>query len=70
MNAGEGRVNVHIKPLIGSQSVKGLTLADVEKLQAEIATGRATACASSGCKSVISDIAEDSANPTILVDVR
>jgi integrase len=43
LDADEGRIKVHIKPLIGAQPVKGLTLADVEKLQADIATGRMTA---------------------------
>jgi integrase len=39
LDSDEGRIKVHIKPLIGTQAVKGLTLADVEKLQADIATG-------------------------------
>ena len=43
LDSDEGRIKVHIKPLIGAQPVKGLTLADVEKLQADIATGRTTA---------------------------
>lgn len=43
LDSDEGRINVHIMPLIGVQPVKGLTLADVEKLQADIATGRMTA---------------------------
>lgn len=40
LDSDEGRIKVHIKPLIGAQSVKGLTLADVEKLQADIVMGR------------------------------
>jgi hypothetical protein len=40
LDSDEGRIKVHIKPLIGAQAVKGLTLADVEKLQADIVTGR------------------------------
>jgi len=43
LDSDEGRIKVHIKPLIGAQPVKGLTLADVEKLQAEIATERTPA---------------------------
>jgi integrase len=42
LDSDEGRIKVHIKPLMGPQPVKGLTLADVEKLQADIATGRMT----------------------------
>jgi len=34
------RIELHIKPLIGSRSVRGLTLADVEGMQADIAAGR------------------------------
>lgn len=40
LDGDEGRIKVHIKPLIGAQPVKGIILADVEKLQAEIAAGR------------------------------
>jgi integrase len=40
LDGDEGRMKVHIKPLIGAQPVKGIILADVEKLQAEIAAGR------------------------------
>jgi integrase len=40
LDGDEGRINVHIKPLIGTQIVDGLILADVERLQAEIAAGR------------------------------
>ncbi len=43
LDSDEGRIKVHIKPLIGAQPVKGLTLADVEKLQADISTGRQVA---------------------------
>lgn len=43
LDSDEGRIKVHIKPLIGAQAVKGLTLGDVEKLQADIATGRTLA---------------------------
>jgi len=40
LDGDECRIKVHIKPLIGAQPVKGIILADVEKLQAEIAAGR------------------------------
>ena len=40
LDGDEGRINVHIKPLIGPQTVDSLILADVEKLQAQIAAGR------------------------------
>lgn len=40
LDGDEGRINAHIKPLIGTQIVDSLILADVEKLQAEIAAGR------------------------------
>lgn len=40
LDGDEGRINVHIKPLIGTQPIRGIILADVEKLQAEIAAGR------------------------------
>lgn len=43
LDSDEGRIKAHIKPLLGAQPVKGLTLADVEKLQADIATGRTLA---------------------------
>jgi hypothetical protein len=34
------RIETHIKPLIGSRSVRHLTLADIEGMQADIAAGR------------------------------
>jgi site-specific recombinase XerD len=34
------RIETHIKPLIGSRSVRSLTLADVEGMQADISAGR------------------------------
>jgi site-specific recombinase XerC len=40
LDGDEGRINVHIKPLIGPQTVDSLILADVENLQAQIAAGR------------------------------
>jgi len=40
LDGDEGRINVHIKPLLGAQPVRGILLADVEKLQAKIAGGR------------------------------
>lgn len=43
LDGDEGRINVHIKPLIGSRSIRGFILADVEKFQAEIAAGRSLA---------------------------
>lgn len=43
LDGDECRIKVHIKPLIGAQPVKGIILADVEKLQAEIAVGRSAA---------------------------
>ena len=43
LNGDEGRINVHIKPLLGAQPIRGILLADVEKLQAKIANGRSTA---------------------------
>jgi integrase len=40
LDGDEGRINVHIKPLIGAQLVRSIILVDVEKLQAKIARGR------------------------------
>lgn len=40
LDGDEGRIDIHIKPLIGAQPIRGIILADVEKLQAEIAAGR------------------------------
>ena len=40
LDMDKSRINAHIKPLIGSQPVRGLTLADIERLQADIASGR------------------------------
>jgi integrase len=34
------RIETHIKPLIGSRSVRSLTLADIERMQADIVAGR------------------------------
>lgn len=36
------RVNLHIKPLIGARAVRTLTLADIERMQADIARGKTT----------------------------
>ena len=36
------RIETHIKPLIGSRSVRSLTLADIEGMQADIVAGRTT----------------------------
>jgi integrase len=43
LDGDEGRINVHIKPLLGAQPIRGILLADVEKLQAKIASGRPAA---------------------------
>jgi integrase len=43
LDGDEGRINVHIKPLLGAQPIRGIILADIEKLQAKIAGGRSTA---------------------------
>jgi integrase len=43
LDGDECRIKIHIKPLIGMQPVRGIILADVEKLQAEIAAGRSAA---------------------------
>jgi integrase len=43
LNGDEGRINIHIKPLIGARPVRGFILADVERFQAEIAAGRPVA---------------------------
>ena len=40
LDGDEGRINVHIKPLLGAQPIRGVILADIEKLQAKIASGR------------------------------
>jgi integrase len=36
----ESRIKAHVKPLIGQRTVNGLTLNDIEKLQADIAAGK------------------------------
>jgi integrase len=43
LDGDEGRINVHIKPLLGGQSIRGIILPDIEKLQAKIARGRSMA---------------------------
>lgn len=39
LDGDEGRINVHIKPLIGNRVAKHLTIADVEKMQNDILIG-------------------------------
>lgn len=36
----EGRINTHVKPLIGSRRVRSLTIADLEGFQADIVAGK------------------------------
>jgi len=43
LDGDEGRINIHIKPLLGAQPIRGIILADVERLHAKIAGGRSTA---------------------------
>ena len=38
--ADKSRIACHIKPLLGKRTVKGLTLADIERFQADIAGGK------------------------------
>lgn len=40
LNMDRSRITEHVKPLIGRRAVTGLTLADIEKLQADIAAGK------------------------------
>jgi integrase len=40
LDLDEGRINAHIKPLIGSRMVRGLTLPDIERVQADILAGK------------------------------
>jgi integrase len=40
LDGDESRIEKHIKPLLGSRSVRNLGLVDIEKMQADIATGK------------------------------
>jgi integrase len=40
LECDEGRIEKHIKPLLGSRSVRNLGLVDIEKMQADIASGK------------------------------
>jgi integrase len=40
LDMDQSRIDTHIKPLIGSRSVRSLTVADIEKMQANIAAGK------------------------------
>jgi len=40
LKSDESRIVTHIKPLLGAQPVRRLTLADIEKFQASVAAGR------------------------------
>jgi integrase len=40
LDCDKGRIEKHIKPLIGSRSIRSLELADIEKMQADIASGK------------------------------
>jgi integrase len=40
LNMDRSRIEAHVKPLIGKRAVAGLTLDDIEQLQADIAEGR------------------------------
>lgn len=40
LDSDESRIESHIKPLIGSRTIRGLTLRDIEALQADIIEGR------------------------------
>jgi integrase len=40
LECDQGRIEKHIKPLLGSRSVRSLELADIENMQADIASGK------------------------------
>jgi integrase len=40
LDLDQSRIETHIKPLIGTRSVRGLTLADIEGMQADIVAGK------------------------------
>lgn len=40
LDADQSRIETHVKPLIGSKTVAGLTTQDIEKLQSDIAAGK------------------------------
>ncbi|WP_300300481.1 site-specific integrase [Ferrovibrio sp.] len=40
LDMDESRINTHIKPLLGTRSVRALTLADIERMQADIVAGK------------------------------
>lgn len=40
LEGDQGRIEKHIKPLLGSRSVRSLELANIEKMQADIASGK------------------------------
>ncbi len=40
LKSDRGRIEHHIKPLLGSRAVRSLTLADIERMQSQIAAGK------------------------------
>src|SRR6185295_7356397 len=40
LRVDRSRIETHIKPLVGSRAISGLTLGDVEGMQADIAAGK------------------------------
>lgn len=48
LRSDEGRINLHIKPLIGARAVRTLTLSEIERMQADIARGLTTRPRASG----------------------
>ena len=40
LESDRGRIDIHIKPLLGKRAAQSLTVADLEKMQADIAAGR------------------------------
>lgn len=40
LRSDEGRIKHHIKPLLGGRAVRTLTLADIERMQADVARGK------------------------------
>jgi integrase len=42
IKSDRGRIDNHIKPLIGARAIRTLTLADIERMQADIARGKTT----------------------------
>lgn len=43
LQVDESRIKEHIKPLLGARAIRAITLADIERLQADIAAGKSAA---------------------------